>query len=121
MFLDREADAFIFLDSSDRLAAGPVELSLDWVLLDDLESPGFNDVAGFPSPCRTALTRLRRKSLHPSGGNSSGPAAAMRGAFFVRWHLSASVNDALLSSMHSAETSTFASCRRGPAISASLR
>ena len=35
------------------------------------------------SPCRTALTRLRRKSLHPSGGDFSGPAAAMRGAFFV--------------------------------------
>ena len=51
VFLDREADAFIFLDSSDRLAAGPVELSLDWDLLDDLESPvGFNDVAGFRQP-----------------------------------------------------------------------
>ena len=34
-------------------------------------------------PCRTALTRLRRKSLHPSGGDFGGPAAAMRGAFFV--------------------------------------
>lgn len=50
MFLDREADV-IFLDSSDRLAAGPIELSLDWDLLDDLESPlGFNDVAGFRQP-----------------------------------------------------------------------
>jgi hypothetical protein len=66
VFLDHEADAFIFLDGSDLLAAGPVELILDWDLFDDLESPvGFHDMRASTSPCRMALTRLRRKSLHP--------------------------------------------------------
>ena len=66
VFLDHEADAFIFLDGSDLLAAGPVELILDWDLFDDLESPvGFHDMRASTSPCRMALTRFRRKSLHP--------------------------------------------------------
>ena len=51
VFLGPEADAFIFLDSGDLLAAGPVELSLDWDLFNDLESPvGFHDIAAFHQP-----------------------------------------------------------------------
>ena len=51
MFLDHEADAFIFLDGSDLLAAGPVELILDLGLFDDLKSPvGFHDIAGVHQP-----------------------------------------------------------------------
>jgi len=51
VFLDHEADAFIFLDGIDLLAAGSVELTLDWDLFNDLESPvGFNDIAGFHQP-----------------------------------------------------------------------
>ena len=51
VFLDHEADVFIFPDSSDGVAAGAVELSVDWELFDDLDSPvGFNDIAGFSGP-----------------------------------------------------------------------
>ena len=40
-----------FLDGIDLLAAGSVELTLDWDLFNDLESPvGFNDIAGFHQP-----------------------------------------------------------------------
>src|SRR5688572_13425585 len=83
VFLDHEADAFIFPDSSDGVAHDPP--SYPWTGTSSMTlivPSGSTTSLGSVGPCRTTLASLRRKSLHPQRRGLFGPAAVMRAGHF---------------------------------------